>query len=181
VRAIVEEHLASKNLSADALGSEKAFWSSMALLLQNVGAFFGMTVMARVAQVKGRRFAFALALLLSFGTTVLVFSSLRSFSQIFWMIPLMGFGQLGVFAVYAIYLPELFPTSLRSTGTSFCYNFGRVAAATAPFTIGQVTRSLGGNLEGFRTAGLWVSGVLLLGIVMLPFLPETKDKPLPEE
>ena len=50
------------------------------------------------------------------------------------MLPLMGFGQLSVFAVYAIYLPELFPTSLRSTGTSFCYNFGRIVAATAPFT-----------------------------------------------
>jgi MFS family permease len=149
--------------------------------LQNVGAFFGMTAMAKLAQVKGRKFAFALALFLSFASTVLVFKGLREFNDIFWMIPLMGFGQLGVFAVYAIYLPELFPTSLRATGTSFCYNFGRLVAATAPFTIGQITKSLGGNLEGFRTAGIAVSFVLLLGILVLPLLPETKDKPLPEE
>ncbi len=181
VRTIVETHLAAKGLTADQLASEKAFWSSMALLLQNVGAFAGMTVLARIAQTKGRKIAFALALILSFASTVLVFKGLREFSQIFWMIPLMGFGQLSVFAVYAIYLPELFPTSLRSTGTSFCYNFGRVVAATAPFTIGQITRSLGGNIEGFRTAGIWVSLVLLLGILVLPFLPETKDQPLPEE
>lgn len=181
VRTIVETHLAAKGLTADQLASEKAFWSSMALLLQNVGAFFGMTVLAHIAQTKGRKIAFALALFLSFASTVLVFKGLREFSQIFWMIPLMGFGQLSVFAVYAIYLPELFPTSLRSTGTSFCYNFGRVVAATAPFTIGQITRSLGGNIEGFRTAGIWVSLVLLLGILVLPFLPETKDQPLPEE
>jgi len=82
--------------------------------------------------------------------------------------------------VYAIYLPELFPTSLRSTGTSFCYNFGRLAAASAPFTIGQITARLGGNIEGFRRAGMWMSLLLLLGIVVLPFLPETKDQPLPE-
>ena len=181
VRTIVETHLAAQNLSADKIASEKAFWSSMALLLQNVGAFFGMTVFAHIAQSKGRKIAFALALFLSFASTVLVFKGLREFSQIFWMIPLMGFGQLSVFAVYAIYLPELFPTSLRSTGTSFCYNFGRVVAATAPFTIGQITRSLGGNVEGFRTAGVWVSVVLLLGILVLPLLPETKDQPLPEE
>jgi hypothetical protein len=181
VRSIVETHLAAQNLSADALASEKAFWSSMGLLLQNIGAFFGMTVMAKIAQTKGRKIAFALALILSFGSTVLVFKGLREFHQIFWMIPLMGFGQLGVFAVYAIYLPELFPTSLRATGTSFCYNFGRVVAATAPFTVGQITKSLGGNLEGFRTAGLWVSLVLLLGLLVLPMLPETKDQPLPEE
>ena len=78
-------------------------------------------------------------------------------------------------------MPELFPTSLRATGTSFCYNFGRLVAATAPFTIGQITKSLGGNLEGFRTAGIAVSFVLLLGILVLPLLPETKDKPLPDE
>ena len=102
-------------------------------------------------------------------------------NDIYWMIPLMGFGQLSVFAVYAIYLPELFPTSLRSTGTSFCYNFGRLAAASAPFTIGEITKRLGGNIEGFRTAGTWVSLVLLTGLIVLPFLPETKDRPLPEE
>ena len=181
VRSIVETHLAGKNLSPDALGSEKAFWSSMGLLLQNIGAFFGMMFIAKLAQAKGRKFASAVALILSFASTVLVFKWLREFNQIFWMIPLMGFGQLGVFSLYAIYLPELFPTSLRATGTSFCYNFGRVVAATAPFTVGQITKKLGGNLEGFRTAGLCVSLVLLLGLAVLPLLPETKDKPLPDE
>jgi MFS family permease len=181
VSSIVTEHLKASGVSSEKLASEKAFWSSMGLLLQNIGAFFGMTTLAWVAQVKGRKIAFALALILSFLSTVLVFKGMRQFSDIFWMIPLMGFGQLSVFAVYAIYLPELFPTSLRATGTSFCYNFGRVAAATSPFTVGQITKSLGGNLEGFRTAGLWVSLVLLLGLLVLPMLPETKDQPLPEE
>ena len=59
-------------------------------------------------------------------------------------------------------------------------NFGRLVAASAPFTIGRITKSLGGNIEGFRTAGMCVSLVLLLGILVLPFLPETKGQPLPE-
>jgi MFS family permease len=181
VGAIIESHLASANLSPEAIASEKTYWRAMALMLQNLGGFVGMLVLSKVAQVKGRRLAFGLAIACSFLTTALVFKELRTFDQIFWMIPLMGFGQLSVFAVYAIYLPELFPTSLRSTGTSFCYNFGRLAAATAPFTISQITSRVGGDIEGFRTAGLWVSLVLLLGLVVLPFLPETKGQPLPEE
>lgn len=181
VGSIIEQELAGQALSAQAMASEKAFWRSAGLLLQNLGGFCGMMALAKFAQVKGRRIAFALALLLSFLSTVLVFKFMRTTGQMYWMLPLMGFGQLSVFGVFAVYLPELFPTSLRSTGTSFCYNVGRIVAATAPFTMSRITASLGGDVEGFRTAGLWVSGVLLLGIAVLPLLPETKDQPLPEE
>lgn len=181
VRTIVDAHLAAENLSPEAIASEKSYWSSVGLLLQNVGGFFGMLCLSKLAQVKGRRVAFAIALLLSFLSTVMVFKYLREVDQMYWMLPIMGFGQYSVFGVYAIYLPELFPTSLRSTGTSFCYNFGRLLAATAPFTIGQVTKSLGGDIDAFRTGGIAVSFVLLLGILVLPLLPETKDRPLPEE
>ena len=45
----------------------------------------------------------------------------------------------------------------------------------------QLTRSLGGDMEGFRTAGIWVSLVLFVGIAALPWMPETKDRPLPED
>jgi MFS family permease len=162
------------------MASSKAYWSSLGLLFQNIGGFIGMMSLAKFAQVKGRRPAFALSLALSFLSTLLVFKFLREIDQIWWMLPIMGFGQLSVFGVYAIYLPELFPTSLRSTGTSFCYNFGRLLAATAPFTISRLTKQLGGNIEAFRTAGMWISLSLLIGIAVLPFLPETKDKPLPE-
>jgi MFS family permease len=181
VGSVVEAHLASAGLSPSAMASEKTFWTSVGALCSNIGGFCGMMSLAKLAQVKGRKFASIVALLCSLVTTWLVFWGLRDFSQIFWMMPLMGFGQLSVFGVYAVYLPELFPTSLRSTGTSFCYNFGRLVAATAPFTMGQITKRLGGDVEGFRTAGLWVSLVLLVGLVAIPFLPETKDRPLPEE
>jgi hypothetical protein len=179
VGSIIEAHLKSAGVSPRDMASEKAIATSLGLLAQNVGGFFGMIALAKFAQIKGRRPAFTLSLLLSFVSTLLVFKFLRQIDQIWWMLPIMGFGQLSVFGVYAIYLPELFPTSLRSTGTSFCYNFGRLAAASAPFSISRLTMSLGGNIEAFRAAGLWISLSLLIGILVLPFLPETKDKPLP--
>jgi MFS family permease len=181
VGAIVEQHFLDAGLSPAALASEKAYWRSIGLLLQNVGGFFGMLALAKIAQVQGRRFAIALGLFLSFVSTWIVFRYMREIDDMYWMLPLMGFGQLSVLGAYAVYLPELFPTSLRSTGTSFCYNVGRIVAATAPFTMSQLTRSLGGDIEGFRIAGTWVSVVLLVGIAILPWLPETRNRPLPED
>ncbi|HEY4299644.1 MAG TPA: MFS transporter [Candidatus Didemnitutus sp.] len=178
---VVRQHLAARRLSPGELASAVSFWRSVGLFLQNIGGFAGMMTLAWLAQVRGRRFACACALVASFAATMLVFRSLREFSQIFWMLPLMGFGQLGVLAVFAVYLPELFPLSLRGTGVSFCYNFGRLVAATAPFTLSRLTAALGSNLEGFRTAGQWISLVLLLGLAALPFLPETKGQPLPQD
>jgi MFS family permease len=180
VGSIVDAHLSHAGLSAAAFAGIKARWIAIGLLLLNGGGFVGMMVLSKLAQAKGRKPAFAISILCSFVFSQLAFRYMRDFSQIFWMLPLMGFGTLCTFAVYAIYLPELFPINLRSTGTSFCYNFGRLVAATAPFTIGILTKRLGGDIEGFRTAGLWVSLVLLLGLLALPFLPETKGRPLPE-
>jgi hypothetical protein len=40
--------------------------------------------------------------------------------------------------------------------------------------------SLGSVDSAFRYATLTVSVILLLGLLVLPFAPETKDQPLPE-
>jgi MFS family permease len=53
VRSLVGEHLAAKNLSAADLAREKAFWGSVGLLLQNVGAFFGMVTFALAGAEQG--------------------------------------------------------------------------------------------------------------------------------
>jgi hypothetical protein len=36
-------------------------------------------------------------------------------------------------------------------------------------------------MDAFRSASSWLSLVFLLGLVALFFLPETKDRPLPED
>src|SRR5436305_12950267 len=97
------------------------------------------------------------------------------------MTPLLWFTQLAVFGVYSIYLAERFPARLRSTGTSFCYNVGRLIAAAGPFTLGYLTKDVfGAYPEPMRYAGVTMSLVFLVGLAALPFAPETKGKPLPE-
>ena len=114
-------------------------------------------------------------------STAFVFWNLRPVGDIFWMIPLMGFCQLALFGGYAIYFPELFPTRLRSTGTSFCYNGARFLGAAGPTASGLLTsRVFSGYPEPIRYAGVAMCTVFLVGLVALPFAPETRGQPLPE-
>ena len=119
-------------------------------------------------------------------STAGVFLYLTDYSQLFWMVPVMGFFQLSLFSGYAIYFPELFPTNLRSTGTSFCYNVGRFVAASGPFIqaylIGLFASGAGTSLAGdeLRRAGATMCLVFVVGLLALPFLPETKGGALPE-
>jgi MFS family permease len=155
-------------------------WSSYSSLMINIGAFFGMFGFGALAQKIGRKPTFALGFVAAFISTVAVFWFLTDFWQIFVMVPIMGFCQLSLFAGYAIYFPELFPTRLRSTGTSFCYNVGRFIAALGPLVKAYLESVFSNTPEPLRYAGVTMCLVFLVGLLVLPFLPETRGKPLPE-
>jgi MFS family permease len=144
--------------------------------LQDVGSFLGMVTFTMVAAFLSRRLAFFGALLLSMLVTMFVFHSLHTASDAYWMLPMMGFAQLAVFAGYSIYFPELFPTRLRGTGVGFCYNTVRYLAAPAPILFGYLA-----TMMSFRTAAVMMSSIYLVGIVALIWAPETKGTPLPED
>ena len=75
----------------------------------------------------------------------------------------------------------MFPTRLRSTGTSFCYKASRLVAAAGPFTLGALTsRMFSHEAEPMRYAGVAVCLVFLVGLAALPFAAKTKGQPLPE-
>lgn len=181
LNSVFDKYFRAQGLPEHIIAGKKTFWTGVTSLLQNGGAFFGIYAFTRLTHYTGRRKAFALSFVAAMLTTASVFWFLNDFHQIFWMIPLMGFSQLALFGGYAIYLPELFPTRLRSTGTSFCYNVGRFVAAGGPLTLGLLTsRVYAGTPEPMRYAGVTMCLVFLLGLAVLPFAPETKGKPLPE-
>jgi MFS family permease len=159
---------------------------SVAYLWNMLGAAFGMTLFTNVAKV-GRRLAFFLGFSAALVATFLVYQNMSDPISARWMMFLMGTAQLSVFAGFAIYLPELFPSKLRSTGTSFCYNLGRFAAAGGSFFSATLTSGIYGKYAAqdpalpLRYAAMTMCAIFLMGIIILPFAPETKGKPLPED
>lgn len=180
-RPVLEKTFRAQGFAGAALAGKTTTWIGITSLLQNLGSFFGVYAFTYLTHFTGRRKAFAVSFLAAMGMTAYTFWNLKELSDVFWMVPLMGFCQLALFGGYAIYLPELFPTRLRSTGTSFCYNVGRFVAAGGPLTLGFLTsRVFAATAEPMRYAGVTMCLVFLVGLAALPFAPETKGVPLPE-
>ncbi len=78
----------------------------------------------------------------------------------------------GVFGLFTMYLPPLFPTLLRTTGAGFSYNIGRIAAA-----VGTVVFGLFSNVGDFRLALLLGGTLLLPAAVIALFMPEPPAAP----
>jgi MFS family permease len=178
---VLRERFVADGLPAEQVAGEVARWKGIASMMMNVGAALGMYGFAVLAQRVGRKPTFAVCFLASLASTTSVFYFLDQFHQVFWMLPIMGFCIFSLFAGYAIYFPELFPTHLRSTGTSFCYNVGRFVAAMGPALLGWLTGAVYADTASpLRYAGLTMCVIFVLGLVVLPFAPETKGRPLPE-
>jgi MFS family permease len=180
LRTVLEPEFKAQGLSGAMLAGKMTTWTGITSLFQNLGCFFGVYAFTYLTHYTGRKKAFAVSFVAAMLATAYTFWSLKELSDVFWMIPLMGFAQLSLFGGYAIYLPELFPTRLRSTGTSFCYNVGRLAAAAGPLSLGVLTSQVFHGPNAMRYAGVTMCAVFLVGLIALPFAPETKGQPLPE-
>jgi MFS family permease len=181
IRTVFRKHFEAQGLDPQQIAGKLTYWTGITSLVQNAGAFFGIGAFTYITARIGRKPAFGIAFVAAAAATALTFWVLDEFWQIFVLIPIMGFCQLSLFGGYAIYFPELFPTRLRSTGTSFCYNVGRLVAAAGPSVLGLLTsRVFAGYPEPMRYAGVAMCAVFFLGLIALPFAPETRGQPLPE-
>jgi hypothetical protein len=180
---VFREHFVQEGVSEPEIPTKINEAKSFAYTLQMVGAAVGMWFMTKACIMLGRKPAFAIWYTGAFVVTLYVYYTMSSPADAYWMMPLMWFFQLGVFAGFAIYLPELFPSRMRSTGTSFCYNLGRFAAAGGSFFSAKLATDVYGSPvpgQQERYAAMTMCAIFLIALFTLPFAPETKGQPLPE-
>jgi MFS family permease len=77
----------------------------------------------------------------------------------------------GVFALFTMYMPPLFPTLLRTTGAGFCYNFGRVAAGLGTVFFGAMA-----PVGEYRLALLYAGFLFVPAAGVALLLPEPPDE-----
>ncbi|MEO6004585.1 MAG: MFS transporter [Opitutus sp.] len=140
---------------------------STAFFVMIAVSIVGNYVAGAMAQRLGNRRAISLLLLAMFGSMAGAFIVPRGFAELayFW-VPLTGLFS-GVFGLFTMYLPPLFPTLLRTTGAGFCFNIGRLAAAVASILFG-----LFAPVGDFRSALLLSSSLFLASAIWAWWLPE---------
>ena len=159
------------------------------LVWLSVGAIIGTIGAALMGDWIGRRPAYCLLCLLSLASAWMLFLGNKSFGPglLLWAC-IAGAFTASFYGWLPLFLPELFPTSVRATGQGFGFNFGRILAAIGVLQVGTLLKSLTTDLDlsfitvpaGHPLACSVISLVYVLGMVLIWFAPETRGKPLPE-
>jgi MFS family permease len=150
-------------------------WKAQASTWFNLGGLAGTLITIPIAKFLGRKPMFALYFGVSAASIFLAFGFNWPWSLLLVLYFCIGVSVFGVFGSFTFYLPELFPTRLRGTGSGFCYNIGRVFAAAGPLLVGTIAA---GGLDHAMRAISFVGLVPLAGLLLIPLVTETRGRGL---
>lgn len=134
----------------------------------NIAGNFLATFLARAI---GHRKALFILLGAAMAVFMLMFRHGATLDQIRLGMALGGLTALGVFGIFPLYIPPLFPTLLRTTGAGFCYNIGRVVAGIGTYWLATNTSAVNPS-----DAIFWVALVYIPGLLVALMMPELDQK-----
>ena len=151
--------------------AEKNRFATTALFLVMVGSVFGNYLAGWLAKLFGYRRAIATMLTAYAVAMMTTYWTQPTWSGLRFGLVAIGLCQ-GVFALFTMCLPPLFPTLLRTTGAGFCYNFGRIISAGGVVFFGLF------NAVGDVRSALFNAGLLFWPAALIALLlPEEKAGP----
>jgi len=170
----------TRGLDPTATAALKQAWIKLGTNCFNWGGLIGTLLTIPVAKYLGRRKLFllyfsggALAVLLTFGLDIPYETRLYLWFFI-------GLTVFGVFGAFPFYLPELFPTRLRSTGSGFCYNIGRVVTAFLVFGVGHIATTAKGDPAVILRTLFMIGFVPIVGLLLIRWVIETRGQTMPD-
>jgi MFS family permease len=153
--------------------------SSLGMGLLSLGTILGCLAVPPLAERFGRKrtlafyfFGMALCILLSFGWAFYLAQGLLPFIVVLFFLGFFG----GNFAIFSLWLPEQYGTTVRATAFAFTTSFGRFMAAGVNFGIGALVSRMG-------TLGKPVAYTAIafgIGLLVVPFAEETRGRALPD-
>jgi len=152
---------------------------AVAGLITNVGTLTGCLLMPLITgRLGSRRWT---AVLFFVGSLLSVVASyevaierLNDLTLFLILLPVLGFFTNGVFGLFTIWLPEMFPSALRGAGSGFAFSMGRVLGAAGPTLIGTLAATTG----SYPLAIALLSAIYLVGLPFIAMAPETANRPL---
>ena len=136
-----------------------------------LGATLGSFLGAQLASWLGRRLSYALISIATVTITFAMFQLTAPLQPSFHLIVFaQGFVATLFFGWLALYLPELFPTRVRATGSGLAYNSGRFATAFGVLAAGFLFSALGGD---YPRVGTICASIYALGFVVIWWAPDT--------
>ncbi|MDP1589173.1 MAG: MFS transporter [Prosthecobacter sp.] len=142
-----------------------------------LGATLGSFAGAQLASWLGRRLSYGLISLATVTITFAMFQLTAPLQPSFHPIVFaQGFVATLFFGWLALYLPELFPTRVRATGSGLAYNSGRFATAFGVLAAGFLFTALGGD---YPRVGTICASIYALGLIVIWWAPVTKAEGLP--
>lgn len=149
--------------------AEKTKLASQAMYLVIGSSIAGNFFSGWLARLIGYRATIGAVFTIYFVAMLGAYHIPRDHTTLLCWFPVIGFCQ-GVFGLFTMYLPPLFPTLLRTTGAGFCYNIGRVIAA-----FGTVFFGLFSQVGDHRLALFYAGFLFLPAALICCFLPRVKD------
>ncbi|MFN0051433.1 MAG: MFS transporter [Planctomycetales bacterium] len=156
------------------LGAADPTAKALTSIMRAAGGSLGSLLGGWLANQMGRRLTYFLISLTTLAISEFIYFQLapddRFFSHLVFAV---GFVSTIFFGWLPLYLPELFPTAARATGTGVSFNFGRILTAIGVLGTGVVTTAFGSD---YAAAGRVTSLVYALGMVVILFAPDTTGR-----
>jgi len=145
---------------------------SLFVIAMQVGMWFGYVSFGFIADAVGRKTAYVTFVAVA-AVLLPLYGAMRTPSALLVLGPFVAFFGTGYYSGLGAIVAEIYPTAVRATAAGFTYNFGRLASAAAPLTIGRVAET-----SGFGPAFTITGAAFLLAAASWMFIPNTQNREL---